>query len=1186
MKQGYNYQKNPRHVSMTTRLRLFTQICLFVVTGLVYFNANAVDYTLPADIGIGPFANCSGTGPYTCAGKVEIKFPDTVTLTASVTLNVTAEFKVDDFGGPVNAAGIYTMNVFANKGHIDGDEIVNINLTASGDITLHKSATVIGDVTSTGGTLNIDPDSTVDGTCDPVHPQCNGGGGGPGPGLSCTIEKIAANGEEFKAISGNSDSNVIAVGKNGSIYNYDGANWSQNAFSAGEELRDIEVIASGEAWAVGKQGKVVQFDGTVWNTLPAPTGQDLRGVWAISNTEVWVVGKTNSLYLWNGLNWSNMSGAGQANVDNNQELRGAWGNPTYFYAAEKDGDLYRYTRTGGPWAAKITSCNALGDMDIERMWGDGMGNVYLAGKDKMGGGGGDDQATLLRYNEATMACVVENTTITAKKFNGVAGNGGIIYTVGKKEAGGQGLVVENTTASWIENTEGTQEIKDVWVSSSNTAYYAAKGGFVSICTDSIAATLDHFTVTPATSSASTCLTNAITIEAINAYGDPVVDFTSLISTSVSRNHGNWSKNSALGVLAPDPDTDDNGVVDYTFVIADASSIILDLGNTHAETVTVTVTDGTESATSVPIQFSENVFIITEDPIQVAGRPQAMSIAMWKNDPGTGFCGIDTNYNSATQSLETSVTRTAALPVANAPLIGPVGIPDAPAANAVVLDFSVTPGQASFDLLTTDVGQYRLNFVDTPDATSHSDVNIIGVSTELTVRPFGLAVTNITGLIPNPGNTGSGGAVFALAGTDFSATVEAVLWDSNDDTNNDGVLDTGIYADNIKAPSYAWDTTLGVPSPAMGFTPTAVQNGVQGSFINGAIALADFTTGTASPTSLQYDEVGSFTLQSSATDYLGTASADLVGDDIVVGRFRPASFNIAISQHGMFASSCVIYTYIGESFSYDVLHPSFLVTAMNGLATPATNYTGPWAKLDDNSVTFTMPTADITQDGSDGSTKMVISYTQDVDKFTITDNTNGSFTFEFEDDQYVYNKNSNSEIENFNSDIDLLVTDVTDTETVTTSSNITLQPSFIDMRFGRVKMTNTHGSELSPLAMPMIVEYLDSPGLYTINGDDNCTTIATAQLALADNLSTPGSSTVTVTNPTAVGGILGVTLTAPGTGITGYIDVTPDLTASVDSWLRYDWTVGAGAFTENPTGRATFGIYTGNDVNIYKSQTYQ
>jgi hypothetical protein len=72
----------------------------------------------------------------------------------------------------------------------------------------------------------------------------------------------------------------------------------------------------------------------------------------------------------------------------------------------------------------------------------------------------------------------------------------------------------------------------------------------------------------------------------------------------------------------------------------------------------------------------------------------------------------------------------------------------------------------------------------------------------------------------------------------------------------------------------------------------------------------------------------------------------------------------------------------------------------------------------------------------------------------------------------------------------------------------------------------------------------------------------------------------------VSGDLGVGLTAPGSGgIDGYIDVSPDLNASSDTWLRYDWT-GIGSFTEDPTGRATFGIYSGNDVNIYRSQIYQ
>lgn len=53
-------------------------------------------------------------------------------------------------------------------------------------------------------------------------------------------------------------------------------------------------------------------------------------------------------------------------------------------------------------------------------------------------------------------------------------------------------------------------------------------------------------------------------------------------------------------------------------------------------------------------------------------------------------------------------------------------------------------------------------------------------------------------------------------------------------------------------------------------------------------LADFSAGSSTPNDLQYTEVGSFTLQASAMDYFGEATADLVGDDIIVGRFTPAS----------------------------------------------------------------------------------------------------------------------------------------------------------------------------------------------------------------------------------------------------------------------------------------------------------
>jgi MSHA biogenesis protein MshQ len=218
--------------------------------------------------------------------------------------------------------------------------------------------------------------------------------------------------------------------------------------------------------------------------------------------------------------------------------------------------------------------------------------------------------------------------------------------------------------------------------------------------------------------------------------------------------------------------------------------------------------------------------------------------------------------------------------------------------------------------------------------------------------------------------------------------------------------------------------------------------------------------------------------------------------------------------------------------------------------------------------------------------MALSYTQDAGLYNITDNADGTFNFEFANDQFIYDRDANSEISPFDSDIDLIVTDVTDLDAVTNTGTFTLQPLPVESRFGRIKMGNIHGSELIDLAMPMLVEYLNPAGLFVANTDDNCTVVTTADLAITDNLSVPGSSTVTVTNPLALAADLGVGLTAPGTGIDGNIIVSPGLTGVAD-WLQYDWdSVGVGQFDDDPSAIATFGIYTGNDVNIYKRQIYQ
>jgi MSHA biogenesis protein MshQ len=173
---------------MIKTLTLSILVCLL----LQHNSASAADYFLPADIGSGPFTSCSGSGPtYTCTDKVDIGKNNTLILNSDVTLNINKEFKVADDSSVDNNG--YVFNVNATKLHIDGSaSMVFNNLTATGDVHIHKEANLTANVTSTGGeikidggnntingditantgNLNIDSGSTVNGNCSPSDSQC------------------------------------------------------------------------------------------------------------------------------------------------------------------------------------------------------------------------------------------------------------------------------------------------------------------------------------------------------------------------------------------------------------------------------------------------------------------------------------------------------------------------------------------------------------------------------------------------------------------------------------------------------------------------------------------------------------------------------------------------------------------------------------------------------------------------------------------------------------------------------------------------------------------------------------------------------------------------------------------------------------------------------------------------------
>jgi MSHA biogenesis protein MshQ len=131
------------------------------------------------------------------------------------------------------------------------------------------------------------------------------------------------------------------------------------------------------------------------------------------------------------------------------------------------------------------------------------------------------------------------------------------------------------------------------------------------------------------------------------------------------------------------------------------------------------------------------------------------------------------------------------------------------------------------------------------------------------------------------------------------------------------------------------------------------------------------------------------------------------------------------------------------------------------------------------------------------------------------------------------------------------------------------------------MNNVHGSEVNPLVMPVYTEYWNGFS-FQKNTLDTCTAIADGDLL---SLAAPvGLSVPTVVFPAASAGDVNYRYPAPGATIDGFIDTTTNLSTAAHLWLRYDWNAD-GVFDDDPTARATFGIFEGDPVQIYIQQVY-
>lgn len=726
----------------------------------------------------------------------------------------------------------------------------------------------------------------------------------------------------------------------------------------------------------------------------------------------------------------------------------------------------------------------------------------------------------------------------------------------------------------------------------------------------IVSSVNHFAIDIGGVTASTCTPKNIIITALDSSNAVVTNYTGTINITTSTAHGDWTAVTAAGTLTPG--AADSGTATYQFAAADGGVATLALNNDHADTaLTVNVVDSlvpASSTTSAAIGFSDNAFVLTNDTVQVAGRPQAMSVAMWRKAPGGGgVCSISTRYTGA-RNLKAWYTRDIDDPGGTAPSI--VGMTSPPLTTAVPggnnLTLTFSAGTANFNLSTVDVGKYVINLRD--DSGTFGGAIINGSSNTITTRPFALVVSAIKqGATNNPANAGPGGAAFAKAGSNFQATVGAYLWNSAADTNvalGDGVPDAGASLAQITAngaaPSYTWQTTVsgGPPYTPVGGTSIPWSNIQIGSCPTAAPNC--FSSGIATPTNLSYSEVGSFTLGVAATGFLNTPGVDLtaangtalVFDNAlarngVVGRFIPDHFDTYVLSLSGLPMACPTglvcptayngLVYSGQPFSAQII-------ARNAAGATTQNY--------DGTLGFSKAVTLSAWNAAGGGT-------QNPGGGTFSSAGAASTAFSLGATSAAAPAiTQNYSLPNLSAPTNIHIRAV-DTDAVTSLLAIPANSveGGVSVANGRLRLFNNFGSEKSSLLLSMQTQFWSGKS-WVPSSTDSTTTIPATSVALSnyrDGTGVPTASwTTTASGPgTFALGQGTLTLSAPApAGKTGCVDVAinlgtttqdssclathPVMTAPASSlaWLRSQngSCAASTAYAADPSASACFGVY--------------
>jgi len=461
--------------------------------------------------------------------------------------------------------------------------------------------------------------------------------------------------------------------------------------------------------------------------------------------------------------------------------------------------------------------------------------------------------------------------------------------------------------------------------------------------------------------------------------------------------------------------------------------------------------------------------------------------------------------------------------------------------------------ATLDFVYQDAGQISIEV---------SDAGTNGLSTSsvtTVVSPAKLVVSS-----PDANSDCAAGdascSAFTKAGENFNLAVSAQC--ANDTvTPNFEMADIPLSVTTI-APNLGNSVSLGVNT----------------------ISLVDADNGTATLNNQTISEVGVFTITATPANngYFGQTIPAATSNNL--GRFIPDHFTLAAST---VSNANGNFTYMSQpelEFTYNI-------EAQNASNEVVQNYTGSFVKSSIELVAEDVPAlaANHTNQTSrlsndfDGSWSAGIYTNQANNKGNFTRLTN---TPDGPYDNLLFGIKVTDPDGSLLQNLDMREDTNTDCVAADNCTAKKLSNTESQIRFGRILLENTLGSELSPLRMPMKTQYWDGSKFVTNTLDSFTTfdaTVATGNVSLTYVTLADGSTQESGTGTFTQGETNGFSLDAPDNGATGEVRAqysTPD-------WLKYDWDNEDsnldGPFDDNPSATAIFGRYRGHDRIIYKRE---